>query len=189
MLVAIVVALMLLGPFNLADSRLPDGIYGLQASHWQAGQPRDCSLCPEKLFVVVCDADRQVHLRGLQQLAALQADQRTGGPAWGSEQTEMYSCIGKRDFRLVRASGGYGAAYDEHDPRFRFDLSFKVIRENAVAQLVEVRFRDSRTDIDDALPLRHGERSSWRGIGGLQKTNRIDTWSRQLAVQRVALPA
>ncbi len=151
MVVAIVVALMLLGPFNFAGSRLPDGLYGLQASHWQAGQPRDCSLCPERLFVVVCDADRQVHLRGMQQLAELQAEQRKDGQVWSSEQGKAYSCIDNRDFRLARPAGGYSAAYDEHDRGFRYDLSFKVIRENAAAQLVEVRFQDSRTDIDDAL--------------------------------------
>ncbi len=151
LVVAIGVTLMLLGPFNLAGSRLPDGLYGLSASHWQAGQPRDCSLCPEKLFIVVCDADKQVHLRGLQQLAALRADRQKGGQAWSREHDEAYSCLGSRGFRLGRPEGGYGAAYDEDDPGFRFDMSFKVIREAADWQVVEVRFRDSRTDIDDAL--------------------------------------
>lgn len=147
MVVAIVGALMLLGPFNLAGSRLPDGLYGAFASHWQAGQARDCSLCPEKLFVVVCDADQRVHLRSLQELSALQAEQRRG---WNSEQAAAHSCIGGRGFRLARSSGGYGAGYDEDDPGFRFDLSFKLLQDGAAGQLVEVRFRDSRTDIDDA---------------------------------------
>ena len=109
MLVTIVGALMLLGPFNLAGSRLPDGLYGASASHWQAGQATDCSLCPEKLFVVVCDADKRVHLRSMRQLATLQAEQRRG---WGSEQAAAHSCIGGRGFRLAQTSGAYGAAYD-----------------------------------------------------------------------------
>lgn len=148
MAVAISVALMLFGPFNFAGSRLPDGLYGLQASHWQAGQPGDCSLCPEKLFVVVCDAEKQVHLRDLRQLAALQAEQLQG---LNSEQAEAHSCIGSGGFRLARPSGSFGAAYDESDPGFRYDVSFKVIRDSAAGQLVEVRYRDSRADIDDAL--------------------------------------
>jgi hypothetical protein len=149
--VAVAVGLMVLGPFNLLGSRLPAGFYGMAASHWQAGQRRDCSLCPEKLFIVVCDADRQVHLRGLQQLAALRADRQIGGQAWSRAQGEAYPCIGSRGFRLGQPAGHYGAAYDEDDPGFRFDLSFKVIRDTAAGQVVEVRFRDSRTDIDDAL--------------------------------------
>ena len=150
MLVTIVGALMLLGPFNLAGSRLPDGLYGAFASHWQAGQATDCSLCPEKLFVVVCDADKRVHLRSMRQLATLQAEQRRG---WGSEQAAAHSCIGGRGFRLAQTSGAYGAAYDDDDPGFRFDVSFRVIRDSAVAQVVEVRFRDRMPDIDEALFL------------------------------------
>ncbi len=150
MLVTIVGALMLLGPFNLAGSRLPDGLYGAFASHWQAGQATDCSLCPEKLFVVVCDADKRVHLRSMRQLATLQAEQRRG---WGSEQAAAHSCIGGRGFRLAQTSGAYGAAYDDDDPGFRFDVSFRVIRDSAAAQVVEVRFRDRMQDIDEALFL------------------------------------
>ena len=150
MLVTIVGALMLLGPFNLAGSRLPDGRYGAFASHWQAGQATDCSLCPEKLFVVVCDADKRVHLRSMRQLATLQAEQRRG---WGSEQAAAHSCIGGRGFRLAQASGAYGAAYDNDDSGFRFDVSFRVIRDSAAAQVVEVRFRDRMPDIDEALFL------------------------------------
>ena len=150
MLVTIVGALMLLGPFNLAGSRLPDGLYGASASHWQAGQATDCSLCPEKLFVVVCDADKRVHLRSMRQLATLQAEQRRG---WGSEQAAAHSCIGGRGFRLAQTSGAYGAAYDDDDPGFRFDVSFRVIRDSAAAQVVEVRFRDRMPDIDEALFL------------------------------------
>lgn len=150
MLVTIVGALMLLGPFNLAGSRLPDGLYGASASRWQAGQATDCSLCPEKLFVVVCDADKLVHLRSMRQLATLQAEQ---GRGWSSEQAAAHSCVGGRGFRLAQASGAYGAAYDDDDPGFRFDVSFRVIRDSAAAQVVEVRFRDRMPDIDEALFL------------------------------------
>ncbi len=150
MVVAIAGALTLLGPFNLAGSRLPDGLYGAFASHWQAGQPGDCRLCPEKLFVVVCDADKRVHLQSMQEMAALQAEQRRG---WSSEQAAAHSCIGVRGFRLGQSAGGYGAAYDEGDPGFRFDLAFRVIRDSGAAQVVEVRFSDRRPDIDEALFL------------------------------------
>lgn len=151
LLVVLVGALMLLGPFNLAGSRLPDGLYGFFASHWQAGQASDCGLCPDRLFVVVCDADKQRHLRSMGQLASLQADRKTGGAGWSREHAEAFSCIGGRGFRLAKTTGSFGGAYDEDDPGFRYDVSFKVIRDSGAAQMVELRFNDSRTDIDEAL--------------------------------------
>jgi len=147
----IVSALMLAGPFNLLVNRLPDGLYGWSASHWQAGQPGDCRLCPDRLFVVICDADKHVHLRSLQQLAALQAEYLRDKQGWSQGKGEIYSCIGNRSFRLARPSGSHGGPYDADDPGFREDVSFQVLRETAAAQVVEVRYKDSRADIDDAL--------------------------------------
>ena len=150
--VVIVSALMLVGPFNLLGSRLPDGLYGQSASHWQAGQPGDCQLCPDRLFVVICDADRQVHIRSLQELASLQADYLSDIQWWNRERgDDYYSCIGKRSFRLGRKSGSYGGPYDEGDPGFRVDVSFQVVEESAARQIVEVRYKDSMTDIDNSL--------------------------------------
>jgi len=150
--VVIVSALMLLGPFNLLGSRLPDGIYARLASHWQAGQPGDCQLCPDRLFVVICDADKQAHISSMQQLASLQADYLSDIQWWNRERgDDYYSCIGKRSFRLGRTSGSYGGPYDEGDPGFRVDVWFQVVEESAARQIVEVRYKDSRADIDNSL--------------------------------------
>ena len=150
--VATVGALMLLGPFNLAGSRLPDGLYGFFAAHWQAGQASDCRLCPENLFVVVCNAERRVHLRSMRELATLQAERQKAGAGWTREQAQAHSCIGS-GFRLAKPSGEYGKAYDEDDPGFRFDVSFRVIRDSGATQVIEARVSDSRPDIDEALFL------------------------------------
>lgn len=150
-LVVVVAALVLLGPYNLAGSRLPQGLYGAVAAHWKDGEPRDCSLCPGNLFVVVCDADQRIHLRGMRELAALRKTGASDGKSGSNARAEIHPCLGRRAFRLERTEGGYGAPYDEDDPRFRFDLSYKMIGGSGGAQLVEVRYRDSRTDIDDAL--------------------------------------
>lgn len=150
--VAIVFALALVGPFNLLGSRLPDGLYGRSASHWQAGQPADCWLCPARLFIVICDADKQVHIRSLQELASLQADYLKDIQWWNRERgDDYYSCIGKRSFRLGRKSGSYGGPYDEDDPGFRVDVSFQVVEESAARQIVEVRYKDRMVDIDNSL--------------------------------------
>ena len=150
--VAIVFALALVGPFNLLGSRLPDGLYGRSASHWQAGQPADCWLCPARLFIVICDADKKVHIRSLQELASLQADYLKDIQWWNRERgDDYYSCIGKRSFRLGRKSGSYGHPYDEGDPGFRVDVSFQVVEESAARQIVEVRYKDRMVDIDNSL--------------------------------------
>ncbi|TRZ96599.1 MAG: hypothetical protein D4R84_06755 [Rhodocyclaceae bacterium] len=150
--VAIVFVLALAGPFNLLGSRLPDGLYGQSASHWQAGQPADCWLCPARLFIVICDADKQVHIRSLQQLASLQADYLKDIQWWNMERgDDYYSCIGKRSFRLGRNSGSYGSPYVEGEPGFRVDVSFQVVEESAARQIVEVRYKDSMVDIDNSL--------------------------------------
>jgi len=151
MVVTIMFALMLVGPFNLLGNRLPDGPYAWFASHWQAGQPGDCRLCPDRLFVVICDADKHVHLRSLQQLASLQAEYLKDRQGWSQEKGDAFSCIGNRSFRLGRPSGSHGGPFDADDPGFREDVSFQVLRETAAAQVVEVRYKDSRTGVDDAL--------------------------------------
>jgi hypothetical protein len=71
--------------------------------------------------------------------------------AWSREAGGGLSCIERGSFRLPGHAGGFGAPYDEGDPAFRWNLSFQVLRDDAAGQLVEVRYQDSRTDIDDAL--------------------------------------
>jgi hypothetical protein len=150
--IALVFALALLGPFNALGSRLPDGLYGQFASHWQAGQPNDCQLCPDRLFVVICDADKQVDIRRMQHLASLQTEYLNNMEWWIRERgADYYSCIGKRSFRLGRKSGSYGGPYDKDDPGFRVDVSYQVVEESAARQIVEVRYKDRMTDIDNSL--------------------------------------
>jgi hypothetical protein len=144
-------ALLLSGAGNIAGSRLPDGLSGWLASHWRAGDPTDCRLCPEHLFVIVCDVERQAYVRDLRKLASLKAEYLKDPKAWSREAGGGLSCIERGSFRLPGHAGGFGAPYDEGDPAFRWNLSFQVLRDDAAGQLVEVRYQDSRTDIDDAL--------------------------------------
>lgn len=147
----VVFVLIVVVALDLSRTRVPDGIAGLIAAHWQAGQPVDCRLCPEHLFVVVCDADRQVHLRSLRQLARFQEEFRKHGGEWSRQMDGAYSCIENRSFSMARPFGAFGGPYDPDDPGFRQDVAFRVLSENAGSQVVEVRYKDSRTDIDDAL--------------------------------------
>ena len=149
--VLILFALLLSGAGTMVGSRLPDGLSGWLASHWRDGDPTDCRLCPEHLFVVVCDVENQAYIRDLRRLASLRTEYLKDPKAWSSGAGGSLSCIERGSFRLPRPAGGFGAPYDEDDPAFRWDLSFQVLRDDAAGQLVEVRYQDSRTDIDDAL--------------------------------------
>lgn len=144
-------ALLLSGAGNMVGSRLPEGLSGWLASHWRDGDPTDCRLCPEHLFVVVCDVEGQAYIRDLRRLASLRTEYLKDPKAWSSDAGGSLSCIERGSFRLPGPAGGFGAPYDEDDPAFRWDLSFQVLRDDAAGQLVEVRYQDSRTDIDDAL--------------------------------------
>lgn len=150
-LVLTLFALLLSGAGKMVGNRLPDGLSGWLASHWRAGDPTDCRLCPEQLFVIVCDVERQAYIRNLRRLASLKAEYRENPKAWSSEAGGSLTCIERGSFRLSGHAGGFGASYDEADPAFRWDLSFQVLRDDAAGQLVEVRYQDSMTDIDDAL--------------------------------------
>lgn len=144
-------ALLLFGVGNIAGSRLPDGLYGWLATHWRAGEPDDCRLCPRHLFVVVCDGGSQSRIRNLERVALLRAEYASDPQAWTKANGGDFPCIAKRNFRLASPSGSYGGPYDEGDPGNRWDLSYRVLRDDAAGQTVEVRYMDSRTNIDDAL--------------------------------------
>lgn len=145
------VALLLFGVGNLAGSRLPDGLYGAMASAWRAGEAASCRHCPDRLFVIVCDAASGAYLHSAGHMASLKAEFVEDPGAWARERGGRFPCIEKRSFRLASPSGRFGGPYDAADPGFRWEMSYQVLRDDAAGQTVEVRFMDNRPDIDDAL--------------------------------------
>jgi hypothetical protein len=123
----------------------------LLALHWRAGDSSDCQMCPDRLFIVICDADAGRHIQSLRELASLRAEYAKDRQMWQSGKNNDYSCISNDSFRLRRHSGSYGSPYDEADPSFRQDVSFQVVQESADEQIVEVRYSDSMKDIVDSL--------------------------------------
>ena len=141
----------------------------LAALHWRAGEVTvpDCRLCPDGLFVIICDADKGSHISSLRELASLQADYIKNGQKW-KDRRDDYSCISNQSFRLKQHSGTYGGSYDPEDAGSpRQDISFQVIKENDTEQIVEVHYKDGMKDITDSL-FRYEIRND--------KINALESW-------------
>ena len=149
----VIVAIALIS-FILRSSDLSTPLGRLAALHWKAGDATlpDCRLCPDGLFVIICDADKESRIRSLRELASLQADYIRLGQEWIDLTDDRYSCISNRSFRLKQHSGTYGDAYDPDSAvPLRRDISFQVVEENDTRQIVEVHYRDGMHDIIDSL--------------------------------------
>jgi flagellar biogenesis protein FliO len=135
-----------------ADLSTPLG--RLVALHWRAGDPTvpDCQLCPDGLFMIMCNAEKRTHIRSMRELASLQADRMEDRTGRSAATDDPYSCIANRSFRLTQPSGAYGGSYDPDDPgSLRYTVSFHVIKENDAEQIVEVHYRDDMRDIVDSV--------------------------------------
>jgi hypothetical protein len=116
------------------------------ASHWFAGRQ------PGKLFIIVCDPDFITfsYIRNLEHLASLQEAHLRGYDEW------QYTCIQKDSLRLDRPSGQYkaqqptDAEYDK-DLDGWFAASYRVVKEDATSQIVEVRYRNHLSEISDSF--------------------------------------
>jgi hypothetical protein len=85
-------------------------------------------------------------------LASLQADYITNGQQWIDRNDDRYTCIRNQNFRLKQHSGTYGFSYDpESDVPLRQEVSFQVVKENDIEQIVEVHYQDGMKDITDSL--------------------------------------
>ncbi len=120
----------------------------LAPHHWRAGEPTDGNLRPDKLFVIICAADKKNHIEinNLQQLASLQK---------GAESPDDYPCIKKHSFRLEQPSGNYDIPFIEEGEVEKDapvdHVSFQVVKESGAVQIVEVHYEHWMNDIVDSL--------------------------------------
>lgn len=119
----------------------------LPMSRWKAGDPLDCHLCPQRLFVVVCEERTLGHIRNLREYARLDEWFRADPKDWKKEMAGHFSCIGDRAFRLRAHSGERIATGEDELPT---SVSYQVMEERPEGQLVEVRYWQG-VDIVDAF--------------------------------------
>lgn len=116
---------------------------------WTAGPGHrtDCHLCPDKLFVIVCDANTLGHIRNLRDLAVLQAEYREHPQSWADGKGDAYPCIRDGSFRLGRRAGNRPRSEKDEEA---IDIAFQVMQESGDEQIVEVRYGQG-TDVVDSF--------------------------------------
>lgn len=120
--------------------------YIASQSHWFAGRQ------PGNFFIIVCNPDfiNFSHIRNLEHLASLQEAHLRG------YDDSQYTCIQKNSLRLDRPSGQYkaqqptDAEYDKEIDGW-FAASYRVVKEDANSQIVEVRYRNHLEEIYDSF--------------------------------------
>lgn len=116
-------------------------------ARWKAGDPLDCPLCPQRLFVIVCNERPFGHLRNLGEWARFDADFRAAPADWKKEAAGRHSCIGDSAFRLGATSGERRPSPEDDFPT---SVAFQVMEGSADGQVVEVRYWEG-VDIVDAF--------------------------------------
>lgn len=121
------------------------------ASHLFADKQPDDAISG-KQFIIVCDPDfiNFSYIGNLKRLASLQEAHSRG------YDNNQYPCIQKNSLRLDRPSG-QTRAQQKTDPEYDKDIegwfavSYKVVKEDANSQIVEVRYRNHSYDIYDSF--------------------------------------
>lgn len=115
-------------------------------SRWKAGDPLDCQLCPQRLFVIVCDEKPLGYLRNLREWNRLEEGLRADPAGWKKEMAGRHSCIGNPAFRLAAPSGERQPSAEDDFPT---SVAFQIMAQGTDGQVVEVRFGEG-VDIVDA---------------------------------------
>ena len=139
------------GEFNQNDPDTWSPAYARYiASHWFAGKQPDDAISGRR-FIIVCDPDNfNSYISSLKHLASLQEAHLRGYDDW------QYPCIQNNSLRLDRPSGQSKAQQptdEEYDSELEgyFAASYKVVKEDANSQIVEVRYRNRFSDIYDSF--------------------------------------
>lgn len=121
------------------------------AHRWIAVGKSDAELAGTQ-FVIICDPDNiGGYFRSLKHLADLREDYRRNPAGWESGAHWQYTCISRNAFRLPRHAGYYRPRQADQDDPAAYGASYKVVREDAGSQVVELRFRDLNAGIYDSF--------------------------------------
>lgn len=121
------------------------------APHWHADEDAN-GVASDRQFIVICDPENiSSYIHSLQHLASLQADYLKYRNGWDEAKNFRYPCISRNSFRLNRHSGHSLAPPSGEDDPGPQDASYKVVKEDANSQIVELRFRDYNIGIYDSF--------------------------------------
>jgi hypothetical protein len=119
------------------------------APRWVAD--RDGAAGADRLFVIVCDPQQpDSTIRSMAQLAALREDYRRSPQTWEGGDHSRYTCIPANAFRLAAPAGQAGPPPASEDERGIREGRYRVVRQDADSQVVELRYRDLATGVYDS---------------------------------------
>ncbi|RLJ65174.1 hypothetical protein DFR35_1830 [Sulfurisoma sediminicola] len=119
------------------------------APRWVA--ERDGAAGADRLFVIVCDPQQpDSTIRSMAQLAALREDYRRSPQAWEDGDRSRYTCIAANSFRLEAPAGRAGPPPAGEDELGIREGWYRIVRQDADAQIVALRYRDLGTGIYDS---------------------------------------
>ncbi len=122
------------------------------APRWVAGEgttPMDSN----RRFRIACDPALGSYLRSLRELDELQAEYRRHPDprAWAEGRHWAYTCISRNSLRLAGATNLPLPVAENPDEAGINEGYYRVVKEDADSQLIELHYRDHRTDIYDSF--------------------------------------
>jgi hypothetical protein len=121
------------------------------APHWHADE-KVHDITSDRQFIVICDPDNiSSYIHSLRDLASLQEDYLKNRKGWDEGKNFRYPCISRNSLRLNQHSGHSLAPPSGDDDLGPQDASYKVVKEDADSQIVELRFRDFNLGIYDSF--------------------------------------
>lgn len=140
------------GQINDAEPEWSSAFERFLAPRWVAGDGTTAA-DPERRFRIACDPVQGSYLRSLRELAELQAEYRRHPDprTWAEGRHWAYTCISRNSLRLAGPTNLPLAAAANPDEAGINEAYYRVVKEDADSQLIELHYRDHRTDIYDSF--------------------------------------
>lgn len=122
------------------------------APHWVVGEGAGAADAGRR-FLIACDPGQGSYLRSLSELAELRAEyQKNPDPqAWAEGRHWNYTCISRNSLRLAGPTNLPLPKRADPDEEGINEGYYRIVREDAESQLVELHYRDRYTDIYDSF--------------------------------------
>lgn len=122
------------------------------ASHWIAGEGTNAADAGRRFFIA-CDPAQGSYLRSLRELAELRTEyQKNPDPqAWAQGQYWNYTCISRNSLRLAGPTNLPLSKRADPDDQGINEGYYRIVREDAESQLIELHYRDRYTGIYDSF--------------------------------------
>ena len=139
-------------PADSAEPAWSSAFERFLAPHWVAGAGAGAAEA-ERRFLIACDPGQGSYLRSLRELAELRAEYRKAPDprTWAEGKYWNYTCISRNSLRLPGPTNLPLPKRADPDEEGINEGYYKVVREDAESQLIELHYRDRRTDLYDSF--------------------------------------